>query len=156
MAKPIELLPHVGRDPRAELRKKVEEAPVEHAEAVLSAYALLEQMHESGVLDTVRGVLGAGDRVIEHVVGLTTQPEAVTALRNLLILSKVMGSIPPDTLHSLVADLPQAMAVKPEAEPPSFFALLRKMMSKESRRAMALGANVLEAVGKGLGSKRHE
>ena len=33
-------------DARVDLIKKVEGAPVEHAEAVLSAYDLLQQLHE--------------------------------------------------------------------------------------------------------------
>ena len=41
MARPIPLeLP--ARDPREELRKRLEQAPVKHAEALLDSYALLQ------------------------------------------------------------------------------------------------------------------
>jgi hypothetical protein len=38
-------------DARVDLIKKVEGAPVEHAEAVLAAYELLQQLHEKGILE---------------------------------------------------------------------------------------------------------
>jgi uncharacterized protein YjgD (DUF1641 family) len=148
MAKPIELIP-VVHDAREELKRRVDAAPVEHADAVLSAYELLQQLHESGTLDTLRGLFGAGDQVIRHTVGLATKPEAVNALRNLLIMGKVLGSVDPEVLHRLVADLPVAMK-QPEENPPSLFAIFRRMSSKASRRALALGVGVLEGVGNGL------
>ena len=43
---PLEIPP---RNPRAELRSRLEQAPEEHAEAVLAAYEVLQQLHERGV-----------------------------------------------------------------------------------------------------------
>jgi hypothetical protein len=56
MARPISLeLP--PRDPREELRKRLEQAPVTHAEALLDSYQLLQQLHDHGVFELLRGVL---------------------------------------------------------------------------------------------------
>ena len=100
MAKPIELMPKpTGQGAREELQRRLDAAPVEHAEAVLSGYELLQELHESGTLDVLRGLLGAGDQVVRHAVALAIQPEAVNGLRNLLVLSKVLGSVNPDVLH---------------------------------------------------------
>ena len=50
MARPIPLeLP--PRDPREELRKRLEQAPAEHAEALLDSYELLQQLHDHGVFE---------------------------------------------------------------------------------------------------------
>lgn len=151
MAKPIELMPKVP-DAREELKRRVDAAPVEHADAVLSAYELLQELHESGTLNALRGVVGAGDEVVRHAVGMATKPEAVNALRNLLIASKVLGSIDPEILHGLTADLPAAMQ-RPEENPPSLFAIFHRMSSKASRRALVFGVTILESVGKGLGKR---
>jgi uncharacterized protein YjgD (DUF1641 family) len=123
---------------------------MEHADAVLAAYDLLQELHESGTLDVLRGLVGAGDQVVRHTVGLATQPEAVNALRNLLVLGKVVGTIDPNVLHKLVEGLPAAVAQMPEENPPSLFAIFRRMSSKASRRTLALGVSVLEGVGMGL------
>lgn len=152
MAKPVEFMP-IPRGAREELKRRVDAAPVEHAEAVLSAYELLQELHESGTLDVLRGLLGAGDQVVRHTVGLATQPEAVNALRNLLILGKVLGGIDPEMLGKLVSGVPAAVREMPEENPPSLFAIFRRMSSKASRRTLSLGVSVLEGVGRGLGRR---
>ncbi len=152
MAKPIELMP-TPPNARDELKRRLDEAPVEHAEAVLAGYEVLQQLHESGTLDVLRGLLGAGDQVVRHAVGLAIQPEAVDALRNLLVLSKVLSSVNPDVLHRVLAGLPEALAQRPEEDPPSLFAIFRRMSSKDSRRSLAAAVTVLENAGKGLESK---
>ena len=107
MAKPIELMPKPsGQGAREELQRRLDAAPVEHAEAVLAGYELLQELHESGTLDVLRGLLGAGDQVVRHAVALAIQPEAVNGLRNLLVLSKVLGSVNPDVLHGYFPECP--------------------------------------------------
>ena len=53
---PLELPP---RDPRKELIARLEQAPVEHAEALLESYELLQELHEHRVLALLRGALSA-------------------------------------------------------------------------------------------------
>ena len=151
MAKPIELIP-TPRDPREEITRRLENAPVEHTEAVLSAYELLQELHASGTLDLLRGAAGAQGEIVQHAAGLAAQPEAVRALRNLLVLGKLLGSIDPDALHRLTAGLPGAVDQAPNEETPSFVGIFRRLSSKDSRRALAAAANILESVGKGMAS----
>ena len=68
---PLEIPP---RDPRADLRSRVERAPEEHAEAVLAAYELLQQLHEQGVLDIMRSAVAARDELLEKVVDNAKTP----------------------------------------------------------------------------------
>ena len=51
---PLEVAP---RNPREELRARLESAPEDHAEAVLAAYELLQEMHQQGVLDILHAAL---------------------------------------------------------------------------------------------------
>jgi uncharacterized protein YjgD (DUF1641 family) len=152
MAKPIELIP-TPRDPREELKRRIDNAPVDHADAVLSAYELLGELHQTGTLDLLRGAVGAQGEIIQHAAGLAAQPEAVRALRNMLVLGKLLGSIDPDTLHRLTEGLPAAVGHPIEENPPSLFGIFRKMSSRESRRALSAAVNVLESVGKGIEPK---
>src|ERR1700752_285594 len=109
MAKPIEIKPQ-ARNAREELQRRLDNAPVEHADAMLSLYELLQQLHDSGTIDLLRGALGAGDEVLNHVVRLTTQPDSVRSIRNLLILGKLLSSVDPETLHRVSAMLPQVVS----------------------------------------------
>ena len=150
MAKPVEIKPQ-PRNAREELQRRLDNAPIEHADAMLSLYELVQDMHDSGTLDVLRGALGAGDAVLNHVVQLATQPEAVRGIRNLLVLGKLLGSIDPELLHKVTENLPTAVQQSASAEPPSLFSLLGRFRSKDSRRALAAGATLLEGVGRGLG-----
>ena len=152
MAKPIEIRPQ-PRNAREELQRRLDNAPVEHADAMLSLYELLQQLHDSGTLDLLRGAVGAGDEIVNHAVRLITQPESVRSIRNVLILAKLLGSIDPEILHKLSESVPAAVEQSRREEPPSLWALLKRFRSEDSRRALAAGAGVLEVVGRQLESK---
>src|SRR5689334_13291365 len=102
MAKPVSYRVLIPADAREQVKRKIDEAPVEHAEAVLGAYRLLEEAHRSGALEMLRGVLAAEDAVITQVADTISQAEVVNAMRNLLVLGKGLGSINPDSLKHAV------------------------------------------------------
>src|SRR5207237_1036511 len=100
MAQPIRL-EFPPRDARAELQSRLQDAPLQHAEALLSGYDLLQRLHDRGVLDLLRGGLGSSDKVLSIVVDAAKTPEAINATRNLLILSKVVFSLEPELLEDI-------------------------------------------------------
>src|SRR5207245_9858928 len=98
MAKPDhwELPP---RDPREELSSRLNNAPLEHAEALLAGYEVLQGLHDCGVLELLRGLLGSGDKVLQIAIDVTRRPETVRAIRNMLVLVKTLGEIDPDLFN---------------------------------------------------------
>jgi uncharacterized protein YjgD (DUF1641 family) len=155
MAKPITFqLPR--RDPREELRSRLEHAPVEHAEAILAGFEALQGLHDSGALELLRGILGGGSKILEIVVEASKAPEAIRGIRNLLILTKVFGSIDPEVLRKFADAVPDALASAAKAEqtePPGFWAALTMFRSKNLRRGLALMNNTLEAVTKNFSTE---
>jgi len=150
MARPIPLeLPK--RDPREELRSRLEQAPAEHAEALLAGLEVLQGLHDRGVLEVLRGVLDGGNKILEIVVEASTTPEAIRGIRSLIIMAKMVGSIDPELLKKFTEAVPDALAgaVKAqEKEPPGFWEALRMLRSKNMRRGLAVMNSVLEALGK--------
>jgi len=148
MARPIPLeLPK--RDPREELRSRLEQAPVEHAEAVLAGFEVLQGLHDQGVLELLRGMLGGADKILEIVVETTKTPEAIRGIRNLLILTKIFGSIDPEVLKKFAEAVPYALVgagKAQEKEPPGFWEVLRIFRSRSLRRGLAVINSVLEAL----------
>ena len=69
-------------DSHEDLIRMIEAAPAEHAEAVLAAYALLQQLHEKGLLDLATGVLSAGNAIVERLVDIVSAKESVDARRD--------------------------------------------------------------------------
>src|SRR5437868_12777067 len=62
MAQPIPLeLP--ARDPRAELQARLQNAPLDHAQALMAAYEVLQGLHDRGVFEMLRGALGSTNNV---------------------------------------------------------------------------------------------
>ncbi|MGA9670347.1 MAG: hypothetical protein WBQ94_14135 [Terracidiphilus sp.] len=148
MARPISLeLP--PRDPRQELRKRLEEAPVEHAEALLDSYELLQQLHEHGVFEILRGALGASDKLVETAVDAVKSDESVRAIRNAMILGKMLASINPEVLQCVATAAGETLGCyqKPIIEPPGLFSLLNQFRHKELRRSIALINRFLETLG---------
>ena len=148
MARPISLeLP--PRDPREELRKRLDKAPAEHAEALLESYELLQELHDHGVFQLLRGALGASDKLVEAAVDAAKSDESVRAIRNAIILGKMLGSINPEVLQCFAAATTETLGCyqKPIIEPPGLFALLNQFRHKELRRSMALINRFLETLG---------
>lgn len=156
MAAPIALeLPK--HDPAEELRSRLERAPAEHAEALLAGIAVLQALHDQGVLEVVRGVLDGGSRILEIVVDAAKTPEAIRATRNLVIMAKILGSIDPELLKKIAAAIPDLLvgeAKAQETDPPSFWEALRILRSKNLRRGLAVVNNLLEALGKNFSAAK--
>jgi uncharacterized protein YjgD (DUF1641 family) len=156
MARPIPLeLPK--RDPRQELHSRLEQAPVDHAEAVLASFEVLQGLHNQGVLELLRGMLGGGDKILEIVVQATKTPEAVRGIRNLLIMTKVLGSIEPELLEKFAQAVPDALVGTSKAEltePLGFWGVLKIFGSKNLRRGLAVVNNLLEAWGRNFSTQK--
>jgi uncharacterized protein YjgD (DUF1641 family) len=156
MARPIPLeLPK--RDPREELLSRLEQAPVEHAEAILAGLEVLQGLHDRGVLELLRGVLDGGNKVLEIVVEASKTPEAIRGIRNLLIVTKIVGAIDPESLRKFAEAVPDALAGAAKAqekEPPGFWEVLRLFRSRNLRRGLAEMDAVLEASGKNLSTEK--
>ncbi|HYK35260.1 DUF1641 domain-containing protein [Alloacidobacterium sp.] len=153
MAKPIEMKPQ-PRDAREQLQRRLDSAPIEHADALLSLYDLLQKLHDSGTLDLLRGAVGASDDIVKRSVDMLIQPEPVRAIRNLLLFGKLLGSMDPDMLHRISTALPSAISQADADETPSTLTVLARFRSKESRRALAAGAAILESIGRELDDKK--
>jgi len=153
MAQPIPLkIP--PRDPRHELQERLGQAPIDHAEALLDAYELLQQLHDRRVLSTLRGVLGAGDTIVEKLADAASSVNSITATRNALILAKMLASIDPEVLQGVAIAVSETMKEASAQKPPGLFALLGQFRSEEMRRSVALLYRFLAGLGTQLGLRR--
>jgi uncharacterized protein YjgD (DUF1641 family) len=155
MAQPIALkLP--PRDPKQELLARLEEAPAEHAAALLDGYELLQKLHEHGVFDLVRGVLGATDKVVEAASEGASSAEAIRTMRNGILLAKLLGSIDPEFLQAVSTAAGETFgdARSAPVDPPGMFALLGGFTSPDHRRGLALVMRFFKKVGAGLNTQK--
>jgi uncharacterized protein YjgD (DUF1641 family) len=146
MAKAVAFREFTPRNSRDDLIRKLEQAPVEHAEAVLAAYDLLQRLHEKGLIDLLNGLLSAGDTVVDRVVDVISSKEMVTALRITLILGDLLSSIDPDKLRVVVSNAHQ--------ETPSLLTIGKQAMSKDARRSMAMAVGIFNVLGDALNTQK--
>ena len=154
MAAPIKFESR-SRDAREELLERLALAPAEHAEALLCVYDLVQGLHDRGVLDAVNGALNSSNFILETAVETVNTPENIRAIRNLLLLSKVLANIDPDVLGQLAGAIPEALeqASPARTKAPGLLSLLQNFNRRDSRRGMAFAAELLGSLGKRLGDR---
>ena len=152
---PLNLAP---RDPRRDLDSRLQQAPREHAEALLAGYEVLQGLHDHGVLELMRGTLGGSEKILEQVVAVASGPEAIRATRNLLLLVTALGEIEPALLSDLTRAVPKALvqANAEENKPPGLFKLLSTFLNKDFRRGLAACNDLMVAFGKNLSVKNSQ
>jgi uncharacterized protein YjgD (DUF1641 family) len=146
MAIAVDYREFTPRNSREDLIRKVEQAPVAHAEAVLAAYDLLQRLHDKGMIDLLTVLLSAGDTVVEHVVDAISSKEMITALRVALIVSNLLSSIDPDKLHAVISNAGK--------DAPSLLAIGKQATSKDARRGMAAAVGLLNVFGEVLNTQQ--
>ena len=145
MATPIAFKPK-PIDPREGLRKKLEAAPMEHAEALLVGYDLIQAAHDEGILDLLHGMVQQKDTVFEHLAMGAKKQESVDAFRNLISLGKVLTAIEPETM-SCIAEALSTQSKQKREEPATLWQLFKRVGSREGRRGMTLVVELLVALG---------
>jgi uncharacterized protein YjgD (DUF1641 family) len=147
VAVPIDFTPKPA-DPKLELMRRLSSAPIDHAESLLAGLELLEEAHRQGVLDLVRGGLGAKDTIVGLLAQYSADPASVNALRNLLAIGKLMGALDPEPLSTLSKEMAES-AESPRAEtPPSVWELFKRIQQPEARRGLSFLISLLAALGR--------
>ena len=147
MAQPIPLtLAPKGPDPA----ERLEDALHKHTDAIVDALELLQLLHDRGVLNLLRGLVGAGDQIVGMLTDAAGTPESLRGMRNFILLTTFFASIPPEVLDGLVRAASQGAEREKAQRAPGLLQLLRRAGSEDSRHAIAVTLDLLESVGKAL------
>jgi uncharacterized protein YjgD (DUF1641 family) len=149
MAQPI-LLNFPPEDPREALRKRLENAPLEHAEALSSLLDVVQELHDKGLLEIAKGALGSGEKVMEIAVEAANSREVIQGLRNFIILTKLFATLDPKLIEHLANAVPTALVKAKTEKPLGLLSLLSMMGNANTRRILGIGARVMDALGRDL------
>ena len=153
MAAPI-LLKLPPQDPREALYRRLENAPKEHAEALLAACDILQGLHDKGLLELAKGALGSGEKILEILVEAGNSPEVICGIRNFIILTKLFATLEPKLLEHLADAVPKALVEAKTEKPLGVVGLLGKLSNPDTRRMLTIMTRVVEKLGKDLGSEQ--
>jgi uncharacterized protein YjgD (DUF1641 family) len=155
MANPLAFSPKPV-NPKLELQRRLDAAPVEHGEAMLVALDLLQKAHDEGLLDLIHGLVGAKDTIAGKLAEYAKLPEGVSGIRNLMGLAKLLMVVDPDVLLALTKAFDSASSLhSQEVKAPGLFTLTRRAVSEDSRRALSLMTLLLSEVGRSLNTGEH-
>ncbi len=150
MANPINFKPK-SVDPKFELQRRLATAPNDHAEALLAAFDLLEEAHRQGVLDALHGAIGAKDTIVGLIADYSAKPASVKAIRNLLALGQLLGSLNPEPLSNLSKEMADSIAKHQATEPPpGLWQIFRRLSHPDARRGLSLMTSMLAALGRAI------
>ena len=144
MAQPVGFRKFTPENSREDLARRIREAPTEHADAILAAFALLQKLHDSGLLSLASGAISAGNTIIDRMADVADSPQAVTALRSALILGSILNTLDADELRK---------AMQVEEGDASLWKILKGLTTKDVRQVAMVGVNLMNVIGKAL-SKR--
>lgn len=153
MANSIPFIPP-HQNSRESLYQELQRAPIEHSEALLDAYEILQLLRDKGILEIVKGGLKSGEKLLEIVTQIIETQGAVNFFRNLTILIKMVGGLNPETLETLENSLAGNLANAETQDPPGLFSLLIKLASQDNRRILSMITSVSESLGKQLSHQR--
>lgn len=150
MAHPITFKPDPV-DFHKELTRRVEEAPREHAEALLVLWDVLQTSHDQGILELVQGLIGGKDIIAGKLAEAANLPESLSAIRNGIALARILGTVDPGMLQRLADSFGDATKwQKQEKEPPSMWTLFRRASSVDGRRGLSFMTSILVAMGRAM------
>ena len=141
MAQAVDFRKFTPQNSREDLLRRIREAPADHADALLAAFALLQKLHDAGLLSLASGLISAGSTIIDRLADVADSPQAVTALRTTLILGSVLNTLDADELHK---------AMQVEEKDASLLRILKGLTTKESRQVVMIGVNLMNVIGKAL------
>jgi uncharacterized protein YjgD (DUF1641 family) len=150
MANPIVFKP-APIDPKLELQKRLHAAPVEHAEALLVAWDVLQSAHDKGLLDALHGIIESKDAIAGKLAEYAKLPEGIAGIRNLLTAAKILTELDPEVLEQLSKALAGTSAEhKLERRPPSLWQIAKRAMSEDGRRGLSFATILLTGFGRSL------
>lgn len=150
MTKPIAFKP-ITVDFKADLQRRLEKAPDEHAAALLAAYDVLEAAYNEGLLDILHGMIASKDKIIVTLSRFAAEPGGIAGIRNLLTAAKILTELDPEVLDQVSKVMASATEEhRREQTPPSLFQLAKRATSEDSRRGLSFMTMVLVGLGKSL------
>ncbi|MBA2116075.1 DUF1641 domain-containing protein [Bremerella alba] len=142
---PFQPLPYDHHDI---IQARLQTAPMDHGEAILSACQVLQGLQDQGILDILRGLLDSRDEVLETAVDAANSPHTIRGIRNLLIIADLLGDLDPQQLKNVTQAIPLALGqITHENERLGFWHSLSILFVRSRwRRPMAAIAAYLQAV----------
>lgn len=154
MARPTTVIARPETTPeevRATALEALLEGASDNSPALLEALALLQSLHQRGILEALAALFQKGDDVLGIAMDTLAQPAYSNGAKNALVLAQTLSALDEETLATsqrMVVGGVQGFAnAQPPAKPLGVFDLLRALKDPDVSAGLAATLGLLKGIG---------
>lgn len=126
----------------------------ENKDSLLETLNLLQELHDSGILDAFGSLLKAKEKAAKIAVGQFTRQPVTNMINNAMAAGGILTELNPETTSklakSLTAGLKKAEQGLKEDSNIGLFDLMKALKDPDINRVLGFGFNLLKGMGEGL------
>ncbi|MCK6258212.1 DUF1641 domain-containing protein [Fictibacillus sp. KIGAM418] len=157
MAQPITKIVHSTRTEKEMQEQQIEtivEDLAKSADGIKELIKLFQQLHDSGILGSVNGLVEAKEKVAGIAVEQLLRPQMTNAINNMMAAAGVLSDTNPEMTKKLMSSLGNGIQRAEKGlisnEKVGIFDLMKALKDPDINRAIGFGMNLLKGVGEGL------
>ncbi|HEY1389339.1 MAG TPA: DUF1641 domain-containing protein [Ktedonobacterales bacterium] len=154
MAKPTNVIARTvttPEDKRATAREALLEGASDNSPALREALALLQSLHQRGILDALVALFEKGDDVLGIAMDTLAQPAYSSGAKNALVLAQTLSALDEETMarsqRMVVGGVRGFANARPPAKPLGVFDLLRVLKDPDVSAGLAATLGLLKGIG---------
>ncbi|WP_028399978.1 DUF1641 domain-containing protein [Ectobacillus panaciterrae] len=129
----------------------------QNADGIRETIQLLQELHESGVLEGLNSLLKAKEDVAKIAVGQMTRPPVTNAINNAVAAAGVLTELDPQMTKKLTRSVANGLQKAEEGlqadTKVGILDIMKALKDPDINRAVGFGLNLLKGVGEGLKEK---
>lgn len=157
MAKPIKI---VQKTELTEEQKKMQSLEnllsgvADNKDALLETLNLLQELHDSGIMDALGSLLKTKEKAAKIAVGQLSREPVTNMINNTMAAGGILTELDPETTGKLAKGLTnglqKAQQGLDEDSKVGLFDLMKALKDPDINRAIGFGFNLLKGMGEGL------
>ncbi|TSB45355.1 DUF1641 domain-containing protein [Alkalicoccobacillus porphyridii] len=137
--------------------QEIQQLLVNHKDAIHETFEIIQHMQDRRILPMLTALFSEGDKVLNVLVKTVDNPETARALKNMLLMGGVLGTLNVDQLEPIVLKINQGIARMAEFEKienqSSYVSLVKAVKDPEFRVALNLTVAFLKGLGEDQDAK---
>ncbi|KON90139.1 hypothetical protein AF332_27280 [Sporosarcina globispora] len=157
MAKPISHInePSLNeKEIQNQVLEKVIQDVTQNANGIQEAIKLLQELHESGILEAVNSLIEAKEKIAKIAVGQMLRPPVTNAINNGMAAAGILTELNPEMTKKMMEGLSKGLQKAEEGlqqnQKVGLFELIKLTKDPDVNRAMGFGINFLKGLGEGM------
>jgi uncharacterized protein YjgD (DUF1641 family) len=156
MAKAVKTIKRIELTEEEKRQKEIEEienALINHKDAVLEVLQIVQHMQDKGILAIFRGLFGQGEQVLDVLVKKMNHPETTNFVKNILLMAGTLGTIDVKQLEPVILKVNSGISRlankrdENEKERTGYFDLIRSIKDPDVNRSITMLLTFLKGMG---------